>query len=866
MATPAMAAWGDSGLLENKSGGDTLSIHERAFFENCFRELDPAGTNGIAPGAAATYFRTSALSDAMLAQIWTLAVGGKPSVDKQSFFVALKLIALAQNGKEVALSNLSAQTPMPQFKGSLASSSGPTISASAVIAPSAGEWLIKPQEKDGYDKFFIASGAVNGYLAGDKAKGVLMNSKLPFDILKTIWELSDIDKDGQLDADEFAVAMHLTHAARAGRNPPPALPASLLPPSKRRSSTPSSLPSSARSSAASISGIAALPVAAAPAVKSTAWVVTDAEKQGFDAFFREADKDKDGWLSGNDAREIFLKSGLPGNILAHIWSLADVERAGRLNAESFALAMYLITGKLNRGQDPPAALTPEMIPPYFRSNPAAASLVGGVTRASLDGGIAPASSGAPAISPLVSQSAATAAVKRPSTQTLIADILRDKPPAPSSEVGGGDFSAIKELDDVSKEIDTISKDKEVAEKETADLEQQVAQVKLETADMKAKVELATTELTALQTKKLDAQRRLTEVEQEKASFDKQLTAVREQFDAETAEINSLKARIEQQQQSMRQQEDSVRRTNAELEALREEESKLRADLDKGRRDLEALHKQQQHAHAEMEAVRQKIEQVAEARQQLEQQSTPAAITAVAKASISSLDDVFAPSSGMATPPRFSTASVLTDPFSKSDPFLDDPFVSSRNGDDVFKAADPFKAPAEDPFKANDPFKAANSDPFKANDDPFHTADPFKGNDDPFKAASDDPFAASPAVGAKSSDPFGSGGDDPFKSADPFAGGGSAAAAFGSDPFGGAPAVGRADSVRSAGSGSFKSTPAADPFAEDPFNSKPATSSTAHAASAAPASVFSSDPFKSDDPFGAKGGFASDFEASFPETI
>ena len=34
---------------------------------------------------------------------------------------------------------------------------------------------------------------------------VLMNSNLPLDTLGKIWELSDHDKDGQLDAEEFAV-------------------------------------------------------------------------------------------------------------------------------------------------------------------------------------------------------------------------------------------------------------------------------------------------------------------------------------------------------------------------------------------------------------------------------------------------------------------------------------------------------------------------------------------------------------------------------------------------------------------------------------------------------------------------------------
>lgn len=34
---------------------------------------------------------------------------------------------------------------------------------------------------------------------------MLMNSKLPVDVLKNIWELSDVDKDGYLDRDEFCV-------------------------------------------------------------------------------------------------------------------------------------------------------------------------------------------------------------------------------------------------------------------------------------------------------------------------------------------------------------------------------------------------------------------------------------------------------------------------------------------------------------------------------------------------------------------------------------------------------------------------------------------------------------------------------------
>ena len=61
------------------------------------------------------------------------------------------------------------------------------------------------EEKAKFDGIFESLLPVNGLLSGDKVKPVLMNSKLPLDILGRVWDLSDIDKDGHLDKDEFAV-------------------------------------------------------------------------------------------------------------------------------------------------------------------------------------------------------------------------------------------------------------------------------------------------------------------------------------------------------------------------------------------------------------------------------------------------------------------------------------------------------------------------------------------------------------------------------------------------------------------------------------------------------------------------------------
>ena len=50
---------------------------------------------------------------------------------------------------------------------------------------------------------------VEGKITGEKAKGVLLKTGLANDQLKRIWIMSDMDKDGKLDLEEFIVAMTL---------------------------------------------------------------------------------------------------------------------------------------------------------------------------------------------------------------------------------------------------------------------------------------------------------------------------------------------------------------------------------------------------------------------------------------------------------------------------------------------------------------------------------------------------------------------------------------------------------------------------------------------------------------------------------
>ncbi|XP_018562932.1 epidermal growth factor receptor substrate 15-like 1 [Anoplophora glabripennis] len=159
---------------------------------------------------AARFLKRSGLSDVILSKIWDLSdPDGRGSLDKAGMFVALKLVALVQDGKDLNISNVTMDVPPPKMGDiSLPKPTKPPPKNSPLITslpPSAVDWTIKSAEKEKYDKLFDSLQPLNGLIPGNKVKNVLMESKLPFETLGKIWDLSDQDKDGMLNRHEFVV-------------------------------------------------------------------------------------------------------------------------------------------------------------------------------------------------------------------------------------------------------------------------------------------------------------------------------------------------------------------------------------------------------------------------------------------------------------------------------------------------------------------------------------------------------------------------------------------------------------------------------------------------------------------------------------
>lgn len=86
--------------------------------------------------------------------------------------------------------------------------------------------------------------------------------------------------------------------------------------------------------------------------------ITASDQAKFEQLFKSATGDKQA-ISGDQARDILMRSKLQGESLAQVWTLADTTKSGQLLFPEFALAMYLCSLRLT-GKELPATL-PEKV-------------------------------------------------------------------------------------------------------------------------------------------------------------------------------------------------------------------------------------------------------------------------------------------------------------------------------------------------------------------------------------------------------------------------------------------------------------------------------------------------------------------------
>ncbi|KAI1471753.1 uncharacterized protein F4812DRAFT_415311 [Daldinia caldariorum] len=226
---------------------------------------------GILPGdQAKNIFEKSGLPNEVLGRIWQLAdTEQRGALVLTEFVIAMHLLTSMKTGALRGLPNIlpAALYEAATRRGS-ASGRSPTTAIPPVpaiprqlsgqahlrttsplgrpplgpqptgVAPqtTGSDWLITPADKARFDQFYADLDKTNkGYITGEEAVPFLSQSSLAEDALAQIWDLADINSEGRLTRDTFAVAMHLIRQQRSRRDMPlpTTLPPNLIPPSMR---------------------------------------------------------------------------------------------------------------------------------------------------------------------------------------------------------------------------------------------------------------------------------------------------------------------------------------------------------------------------------------------------------------------------------------------------------------------------------------------------------------------------------------------------------------------------------------------------------------------------------------------------------
>ncbi|CAN1170204.1 Uncharacterized calcium-binding protein C800.10c [Linum perenne] len=203
----------------------SLAVSENGFnssssFGNAF-SATPNQSNKISSSAAASV-NSSALSSAMVSST-ELQPSVKPTPLGSLQNNAQQLAGGQQTGKQIQPAAGHDTNPRPS--GNVAVASGNVVSGQ-----SRNLWpRMVPADIQKYLKVFLQVDTDrDGKITGEQARNLFLSWRLPREVLKQVWDLSDQDNDSMLSAKEFCVALYLMERYREGRPLPPSLPSSVV--------------------------------------------------------------------------------------------------------------------------------------------------------------------------------------------------------------------------------------------------------------------------------------------------------------------------------------------------------------------------------------------------------------------------------------------------------------------------------------------------------------------------------------------------------------------------------------------------------------------------------------------------------------